>query len=147
MGKRLFVTMMLVAAAAVMPAQADDRGYGRDSRRDGSGYGYGGNYGGSYGRNARMGGNPVMAAMRDLESIFRRARVDHHEANHFRRALQELDEFDRRAARGRFDRGSLDTALDNMADLAQADQLHPRDRHVIGRHIQSLRYVRERSRY
>lgn len=138
MGKRFLLTIvaMMMAAAAVIPAAADDRGsYGNRGR--GNGYG-------SYGRDrGARGGNPVVAAMRDLESIFRRARVDDHEADHFRRALRELDQFDQRAARGRFDRGSLNSALDNMGDLAQADQLHPRDRQLIRRHMQDLRFLRE----
>ena len=132
--RRQILWAVLLAAVAAIPGAADDR---RGNPRDrGNGYG-------TYGRQSR-GGDPVRAAMRDLESIFRRSRVDNHEADHFRRALRELAEFDQRAARGRFDRGSLNSALDNMADLARAHQLHPRDRQVIARRMEDLRYLRER---
>jgi len=145
-----------IAVAAIVPATADDRrGYpdyrdDRDyryerNRGNGNGngrYGRNGNYGsygyGTYGR----GGNAAMAAMRDLDMIYRRARVDSHEANHFRRAISELEDFNRNSARGNFDRGSLDSAISNMADLARADQLHPRDRQIIARHLNDLRYMR-----
>lgn len=154
--------LLLAAAmsmAAVVPAIADDddddrrrprgypvyrddrdyrydrnRGYGNDRYRRNDGYG-------AYSRQY-PGGNAAMAAMRDLDMIYRRARVDSHESNHFRRALSELNDFNRDAARGNFDRGSLDSAISNMADLAQADQLHPRDRQIIARHLNSLRYMR-----
>jgi len=144
MGRQLFLTMAIAAAMAI-PAAAqwrndgpgyrggeygwDNRGYVRDNRHE-------------YGRQG-MRGNPVTSAMRDLEMIFRRARVDNHEANHFRRALNELDDFNRNAARGRFDRGSLNDALDNMDDLARADQLHPRDRQIIRARMDDLRRFRD----
>jgi len=133
MRKQVFFGVLTMVAALAMPAAAQDRRWGGDYRRDMT-YGNGG-------RTAY--GNPVTGAMRDLENIFRRARVDQHEAGHFRRALRELDEFDQRARRGQFDRGSLDSAIDNMRDLARADQLHPRDRQVIGRRVQELRSLRE----
>ena len=156
--RRQFVLAVLMTVVAAIPAAADDRrsrqpdrryGYGQDDRS----YGYGQDgrsYG--YGRNSYFGGNtrqypspnPVTAAMRELEYVFRRARVDSHEANHFRRALRELADFDRNAARGRFDRGNLNRAIDNMADLAQADQLHPRDRQLIRQRLEDLLYFRDR---
>ncbi|HPT27384.1 MAG TPA: hypothetical protein PLZ95_13270 [Bryobacteraceae bacterium] len=152
---RQFLMATLLIAAAAIPSAADDRrrnprnpGYGYGSYDQGYGYSRGGNYGndGNYGYNGRryQGGNPVTAALRDLENVFDRARVDSHEASHFRRALRELHEFDQRAARGRFDHGSLDRAMDNMEDLARADQLHPRDRQLIARRLDDLRYFSNR---
>ncbi|MEX2264816.1 MAG: hypothetical protein WD696_22875 [Bryobacteraceae bacterium] len=148
MRRQLLLAMFTTAAIAIpaladerwgYPSFRDDRGHGRNNR----GYGRGG-YQGAYGRQSPR-GNPVMAARRDLEMVFRRARVDNHEANHFRRALRELAEFDQNAARRRFDRGSLDRAIDNMADLAKADQLHPRDRQLIRLRTDDLRYFRNSS--
>lgn len=139
--RRQFLWAVTIAAVAAISAVADDR-WGYPQNR---GYGYSRGDGYNYGRQMR-GGNPVTAAMRDLDSIFRRARVDNHEASHFRRALRELAEFDRKAARGRFDRGNLNRALDNMADLARAHQLHPRDRQVIARRMGDLRYLQEGGR-
>lgn len=121
----LLVTILTVTAA--MPAAGG-------GRRD-----HGGQHLYSY-----RGGGPVRTAMYDLESAWRRARVDSHEANHFRRALGDLAGFEERAARGRFDRGRLDSAIGHMAHLAQARQLHPRDRQLIARRILELRYFRER---
>jgi len=143
MGKHLLLTMAMAAAMAI-PAAAQWRNDGPGYRGGGPGWDNRGNsrdnrY--NYGRQG-MRGNPVPAAMRDLEMIFRRARVDNHEANHFRRALQELNDFNRNAARGRFDRGSLNSALNNMADLARADQLHPRDRQIIRARMDDLRRLR-----
>lgn len=135
--RRNLILAALVSVAAILPATAGDGWRSRDSR----GYGYGA-YGYEYGRGPNMGGNPVRAAMRDLEMIFRRARVDRHEANHFRRALDELAQFDRRAMQGRFDAPSLNAALRNMADLAQADQLHPRDRQIIRMRMDGLYRMR-----
>lgn len=137
----------LIMAAAVLPAAAQGR-YGPPPNRGGygsGGYGNNGSYG-YYGRQP-MRRDPVQAAMRDLNSIFRRARVDHHEANHFRRALDELNDFQRNAARGRFDRGSLNSALNNMGDLAKADQLHPRDRQIIRARMDDLYAMRNYGRY
>ncbi len=141
--RKQVLPLLLMAAAVALPALAQPRrgypGYGNDRYdRDG--------YANSYGRESYR-GSPVTAAMRDLEMIFRRARVDNHEANHFRRALNELADFDRDARRGRFDRGSLDSALDNMGDLARADQLHPRDRQIIRQRMNDLAYLRNRGRY
>lgn len=141
--RRQVLPLLLMAAAVALPALAQPRrgypGYGND-RYDRGGYSN------PYARES-YGGNPVTAAMRDLEMIFRRARVDSHEANHFRRALNELADFDRDARRGRFDRGSLNSALDNMGDLARADQLHPRDRQIIRQRMNDLAYLRNRGRY
>ncbi len=139
--RRQFLLAALLTAAAAIPAAADDRrSY---PRNPGYGYGRDRSYG-NYGRQP-AGGNPVTAAIRELEYVFSRARVDNHEANHFRRALRELAEFEHRAARGRFDRGNLDRAIDNMADLAQAEQLHPRDRQLIWQRMVELRHFRERA--
>src|SRR5688572_12497351 len=109
MRRYLLPALLMTAAAAIAvaddrrgyPPYQDNRGYGRDNRGYGNGgYGRDGGYG-TYDRRS-MRGNPVTAAMRDLQMVFRRARVDNHEADHFRRALRELAEFDERAARGRF---------------------------------------------
>lgn len=138
--RRQLVLAALMTLVAAIPAAADDRRGRHLDRR----YGYG--RGSFFGGNTRqyLSANPVTAAMRELEYVFRRARVDSHEADHFRRALRELADFDQNAVRGRFDRGSLNRAIDNMADLAQADQLHPRDRQLIRQRLEDLLYFRDR---
>ena len=47
--------------------------------------------------------------------------MDRHEENHIRRAVKELSEFDSRRQRGQFDRDSLNDALQQLRELAQAD--------------------------
>jgi len=126
--RTLLQTLMIAAAVSTLGAD-DRRGPYHDGRRGG--------YGAGPGRNA------VRAAIRDLNGIFRHARVDRHEGEHFRRALRELDEFERQASRGRFDRSRLDRAIDNMKDLARADQVWPQDRRIIARHVQELRRLRD----
>jgi hypothetical protein len=126
----LTVTLAISAHAQGGWSRDWSRDWGRDNGRNDN----------RYRRNA----DPIAGAMRDLDNIFRRARVDNHEASHFRHALRELDNFRDRAARGRFDRGALDRAIDNMRDLARADQLHPRDRRIIGSRVEELRFLRDR---
>lgn len=87
--------------------------------------------------------SPVDNVYNDVQRIAYRARVDGHERNHFERTLRELSEFQYRWRDGHFDKGKLDRAIDNMRDLARADQVHPRDRSVIARDIQVLRRFRE----
>lgn len=124
---RLMVLGALLAVAAV----ADD-----DDRRRG-GYGDRGGYGYRGGTGYRNGG-PVTAALRDLREIYSRARVDDHERDHFRKAMNALEEFDERARRGRFEGKYLDRALDNMSHLAEARQLHPRAREVVRMRMRDL---------
>ncbi len=126
-------TMVLGTMLAATLLSGDDRrvgpGYGRYDDRGGYGYRGGDGY--------RSGG-PVLAAVRDLEEIYSRARVDRHESDHFRRAIDALHEFDERARRGRFDGRLLDRALDNMSHLANARQLHPRARDVVRMRMRDL---------
>ena len=76
-----------------------------------------------------------------------RARVDRHEADHIRRAVRELTQFEERRQRGRFDRGSLNEAIENLRDLARADQLHPRIRERVASHLRDLYQLRDGSDY
>ena len=87
----------------------------------------------------------IIAALTPIarDAIEARARVDRHEENHIRRAVQELSEFQNRRQRGQFDRNSLNDALHHLRDLAQADQLHPRDRRIIAAHLNELYRLRE----
>lgn len=127
---RTFV--LILAGAGVMLAQ----GWGRDGDwryRDLPG-------------DVRAGGS-VRHIIRDVERIAARSYVDRHEANHFRRALQALYEFDSRLSRGHFDRGRLDRAMNHLGDLAQARQLHPRFRSVLHGHLRQLQRMRAGDRY
>ena len=134
MRKRIAVLTMAVIAMAVA-------GYGggrdhRDDRRDR------GRHSGIYGRNY----DPVGLALRDVQNVWSRSRVDGHERDHFRKAIDSLQRFQNDAARGRFDRGQLDRAIDNLGDLTQADQIHPQGRQLIRQRLYELRSLREDSR-
>ena len=120
-----------LALAAALPFALDARDRHDDYRE----YGY---------------DDPVSRAIRDLEGIGSRGFVDRHEQKHFRRALEELYRFQYRAREGRFDRGRLDRAIENINHLAGADQLHPRARQILRGDLWELRRFRSeysRSRY
>jgi hypothetical protein len=117
----------------------DDGHFGRGDPHDRQGY-YRSGRGGAY--------TPVNRAIRDLEFMASRSYADHHEHNHFRRAIRELYRFEDRWRRGRFDKGRLDEAIENINHLAHADQIHPRDRARLRGHLYDLRRFRsERGRY
>jgi hypothetical protein len=78
----------------------------------------------------------------NTESIARRSWTDRHNQKHFERALRELHRFQDRWAQGRFDRGRLDRAIDNLNHLAHARQIHPRDRAILQRDVYALRDFR-----
>lgn len=86
--------------------------------------------------------SPVNRSIHDLQAIYSRARVDRHESDHFRRAIDDLAEFQRKAARGDFDTRRLDRAIWNMSHLADARQLHPRDRAILRDNMYELQNLR-----
>ena len=57
--------------------------------------------------------------------------------------MDSLQRFQYHASRGHFDRGQLDRAIDNLNDLAHADQIHPQGRDVLRRRLYDLRSFRE----
>lgn len=121
--------LLLVFASA---ATADDRGWGWGNRgRDRGSYGY---------------SSPVPAVLRDVQYVWSRSRVDGHERDHFRKVIDSLQDFQDRAARGRFDTGRLDRAIDNLEHLAQAHQIHPQGRRMLTQRLYDLRAFREDGR-
>ena len=135
MKKQLILAVALVSLSsglALAQGRYDDRGYGR---------GYG-NSGRDYGRDSYR-RDPVLSTIDTLYALNSRARVDRHEADHIRRAVRELTEFAERRRRGRFDHDSLNDAIHHLRDLAQADQLHPRDRSRVAAHLSDLYRLRE----
>ena len=126
MGKRIAI-LMLAGVAAMSMAYGDDR-HGRSP--------------GLYGRNA----DPVGQTLRDVQYVWSRSRVDGHETHHFRRVLDSLQRFQDRAARGHFDRGHLDSAIDSLNHLAHAHQIHPQGRELLRQRLYDLRSFREDGR-
>jgi hypothetical protein len=142
MRKQLILALVLVGGLSTL-AQAQGR-YD-DRRYDDRGYGRG--YGNSGRNEMRRGGDPVRSVIDTLYQIERRTRADRHERDHMRNAVKELTQFDQRRMQGRFDRGSLNDAINHMRDLAQADQLHPRERSRIAAHLNDLYRLREGGRW
>lgn len=135
--------MLAVALLGGVSAFADD-----DDRRDRDlrygDRGFGRGYGRDAGRDSyRRSYDPIRASLNTLFAVQSRARVDRHEARHFREAIEELNQFADRRQRGRFDRDSLNEAIDHMRDLARADQLHPRDRSLVAASLRDLYRLRE----
>jgi hypothetical protein len=98
-----------------------------------------------YGRNPQFLIDRVMA---DLNRAADRARLDDHERNHFNEVAGNLREFEDRWARGKFDTGKLDRAIDGLKHLAEADRVRGRDRDMLARDIDDLRQFRaSRGRY
>jgi len=86
--------------------------------------------------------------MSDLDQAARRARLDDHEADHFNEVARNLQEFQSRWARGKFDTGKLDKAIHNLEHLAEADRVRGRDRGMLWRDLDDLRQFRAtRGRY
>ncbi|MFN0169527.1 MAG: hypothetical protein ACKV22_24155 [Bryobacteraceae bacterium] len=130
----LLGTLVLVAVAGSVLAQP--RPYYDQSRR-GDRYGY------TRDDNRYGSRGAVNQAMRDLRMISSRSFVDRHEAKHLQRAMDELSRFEYRAREGVFDRGRLDRAIDNIEHLANARQLHPRDRERLREDLFNLRRFRD----
>ncbi len=129
---RSTAAILLVALAATGALFAEDRYPDRRPRSPGM-----------YGRYS----DPVGQTLRDVQSVWSRSRVDRHETQHFRNVVDSLQRFQYDAARGRFDRGRLDHAIDNLNDLAQADQIHPQGRHLLRQRLYDLRSFREDGRH
>lgn len=135
---------LILAVALLGSVSAFAQPQGRYDDRNNSGFGRGYGRGGDFGRDSyRRPYDPVRASLDTLFAIQSRARVDRHEANHIRQAVEELTEFADRRQRGRFDRNSLNDAIEHMRDLARADQLHPRDRSLIAASLRDLYRLRE----
>ena len=117
----------------------DNRGYGRDRNRNRSGSWA------SYGRSGpRYDDAIVSRTLADLRVAASRNRVDSHEREHFRRAMSSLQQVEYELRSGRFNDDRLDDAMEDLRDLAQADQVHPRDRQILGRDLMALRNLRNR---
>jgi len=115
-----------------------NRGYYPDQSRSGNDrYGYGRNEDSLIGR--------VLA---DLNMAASNARLDGHERRHFDGAARQLEQFEDRWARGKFDSGKLHEAIEDLEHLAKADRVSGRDREILARDLEDLRQFRStRGRY
>lgn len=129
---------IVLAAALAAPLFAGDdywrgrgNGHGNDGRRN---RGWSDNY--RYRDTAPAANAIINRALRDLRTAASRNRVDSHERNHFSRAMYELQNM--RGRNAYIDPRRLDHVIDDMRDLAQAHQIHPRDRQMIARSLRDL---------
>ncbi len=116
--------MLLLATGA--SAQWRYRDYDRDQGR-------------SYGRYQ---GSVVDRALSDLDHARSYGRVDNHERKHFDQARKDLLRFRDNWAKGKFDKDRLDGAIENIQDLVDSNQVHPRERQILGRDLTELRDFR-----
>lgn len=142
--------VLAVSGAANAQSGPRDPYYRNDPYyRGGSDYGNGrysdDRYSYDYGRSGQY---LIDRVMSDLDQAARRARLDGHEVDHFNDVAHNLQEFEWRWARGRFDTGKLDKAIHNLEHLAEADRVRGRDRDMLSRDLYDLRQFRaSRGRY
>ncbi len=86
--------------------------------------------------------DPVSRAMSDLNRAASRANLDGHERHHFEEVSENLEDFQERWVRGKFDTGKLDKAIHNLEHLAQADRVRGGDREMLTRDLYDLREFR-----
>jgi hypothetical protein len=132
--------VMFTCSAPVASARDNDRGWNDNqnwernrgrSRTDNR-------YGGAYGNSDRYRGSGVIdQVMFDLQRVASRNRVDSHERDHIRDAMNDLQRL-----RSRFDDGRLRSAIGNLDHLAKARQIHPNDRRLLARNINELQRLR-----
>ena len=80
--------------------------------------------------------------MSDLSQAASHAYLDGHERKHFVEVAGNLQDFQARWSRGKFDTGKLDNAIHNLEHLAQADRVRGRDREILSRDLYDLRQFR-----
>lgn len=115
--------------AAVAGAQYRDPFRGDESRWERS-------------RRAAVRVDVITHVLGDLSRMRSYGFVDRHERKHFENARRDLIRFRDRWMSGRFDRGRLDSAIENLRHLAASDQVHPRDRGILARDLDALRDFR-----
>ncbi len=92
-------------------------------------------------------GDPIDRTLSDLNRAASRAYLDDHERHHFDEVADNLEDFQARLARGKFDTGKLDKAIHNLEHLAQADRVRGGDRDMLSRDLYDLRQFRSTRGY
>ena len=87
----------------------------------------------------------VRRAIADLDRAASVRYADRRDWRHAESARKDLIRFEESRARGRFDRGKLDGAINHLADLTRSPLLHPRERDMLARDIADLRELRYRA--
>src|ERR1700748_1881024 len=68
------------------------------------------------------------------------------EVTRYDNAQKHLSEFDRDFTRGHFDKGKLNTAIDDLKNVVDHNTLDPRDRDALTADLRDLRVMREEQR-
>lgn len=126
------VFTMALAAAVLSPAayaQRDDDRRDRDDRHE---------EGGPYGRARDL----VGRVQRDLARAQKMAPVAGRQRDRYDNAQRHLSEFDDRLSHGEFDKGKLDTAIDDVNNVFKGNVLSPRSRDEIRNDLADLRSMR-----
>jgi hypothetical protein len=134
--------LLAIAVAGLAFSLAVPAVHARDYDYDRERWGYGNRRSDDFGRYRPGGAGIVDRTMSDLRRAASRNRVDSHERDHFRRAVNELQTFRYRLAEGRFDEGRLNRAIEDLEHLSNARQLHPADRRILAQDMYELRDFR-----
>ncbi len=129
-------TVLLGSGALFFTLSAGAQTWGRDP--------YGPRYD-PYSRDRAYGsyqGDLFDRVMSDLNRAASGAYLDDHERHHFDEVAGNLEDFQVRLARGKFDTGKLDKAIHNLEHLAQADRVRGPDREILTRDLYDLRHFR-----
>jgi hypothetical protein len=81
--------------------------------------------------------------MEDLRHIERRESFAGEDRDRYTRALRALGDFDHSVAEGRFDKGRLDDAIEQVDHVTRSRMLDPRERDQVQDDLRDLRRLRE----
>jgi hypothetical protein len=139
----LIVTGTVSIALAQGPYPRD--GYGNPGYNN---RGYSGGYRdydrGGYGRSN---GTVIDRVMGDLSQTGSYGWMDGRDRKHINHAQDDLMRFQEKWSRGRFDRGRLDRAIDNLQHVVNSSRLDPRRRDRLASDLYDLRDFRNRGSY
>src|ERR1700690_1136243 len=127
------VFTMALAAAVFCPtayAQRDDDRHDRDERHD--------HPEGPYGRARDL----IGRVQYDLARAQKMAPVAGRQRDRYDNAQRHLSEFDDKLSRGDFDKGKLDTAIDDVNNVFKGNVLSPRSRDELRDDLADLRAMR-----
>jgi hypothetical protein len=85
----------------------------------------------------------VAKTQEDLKRASEFMRSKNKERTRYEKAQHALSEFDRKLAKGDFDKGKLDEALDELKEVVKDNTLESRDRDALTTDLAALRAVKE----
>ena len=87
--------------------------------------------------------NVVQRTGEDLRQVRREGARNGKERERVDNARKHLSDFDRNLSRNKFDKGRLDSAIDDVKNVLEHDTLEARDRDALTADINDLRRIRE----